>query len=601
MLWQKSPQYADMPHDQYMQTEEGKRSQQAFQQWGQWRQNNMPTPSKPGPGRPSTPMQPQGMTPSKPGPGRPSVPMMQNYGPGQAQPQQSPYAASTPYGQQPQAPNGGAARPPSLSQYTSPGTALPGRFGGGRAPQEANEAGFQYPTGQQQLMNRYGPGTSPGYMAGNQDTPGFNPTANRPPPFQSTTRNFDGTTSQQQPANRPMAPGWEDAPLAVTLPAEDFYAPRQQPANRPPPFQATTQNFDGSQSQMPNFQQRDAFISQINNQLGQMQQQSWQQPGMGAPQFNFPQLWGQAGQMVQQGFQNPFAQQPDGGNQIRQLLGGQQGRMMSQDAWGQMNPGSPYPSALPGLPQGAVARGASGDIIPSAIGSPLTGLPPGAIADGPPTAQLGGSINQDSAPRGSAVPAFSRPVLKAPGSPGDPSPPQTIRPTGNGYTPQRGEYGWDSGGFGEVQFEKPDAPPGQRFDAQAFEDKKRSLLDASAAAARAGDSRGSQRLRFQADQMAENLPILRARANRDKAAYNQAILDQQQKRSAANRQNGMSQGNPGDMPGDRIVDGFNYSAAQREYDNRRRAQVAANNRIPVAKRNAAYGSDANRRAYEAWG
>lgn len=84
---------------------------------------------------------------------------------------------------------------------------------------------------------------------------------------------------------------------------------QQGPAtNRPPPFQASTQNFDGTQSQMPDFRQRDAFIAQINNQLGQMQQQSWQQPGMGAPQFNFPQMWGQAGQMAQQGWQNPFAQ-----------------------------------------------------------------------------------------------------------------------------------------------------------------------------------------------------------------------------------------------------------------------------------------------------
>jgi hypothetical protein len=82
-------------------------------------------------------------------------------------------------------------------------------------------------------------------------------------------------------------------------------------AQRPPAFQSQTNNFDGTQSQMPNFQQRDAFISQINNQLGQMQGQSWNQP-VGAPQFNFPQMWGQAGQMVQQGFQNPFAAQPGG-------------------------------------------------------------------------------------------------------------------------------------------------------------------------------------------------------------------------------------------------------------------------------------------------
>jgi hypothetical protein len=118
---------------------------------------------------------------------------------------------------------------------------------------------------------------------------------------------------------RPMQPaslGTAYAPQAQRpLPAP----PAQQPAQRPlaqaapqpamppamQPFQAQTLNFDGTQSQMPNFQQRDAFISQINNQLGQMQQQSWQQP-MGAPQFNFPQMWGQAGQMVDQGWQNPF-------------------------------------------------------------------------------------------------------------------------------------------------------------------------------------------------------------------------------------------------------------------------------------------------------
>jgi hypothetical protein len=58
---------------------------------------------------------------------------------------------------------------------------------------------------------------------------------------------------------------------------------------------------------MPNFQQRDAFIASLTGRLGQMQQQSQQTPGMGAPQFNFPQLYEQAGQMVDQGFQNPFA------------------------------------------------------------------------------------------------------------------------------------------------------------------------------------------------------------------------------------------------------------------------------------------------------
>jgi hypothetical protein len=112
-------------------------------------------------------------------------------------------------------------------------------------------------------------------------------------------------------------------------------------ANRPPPFQATSQNFDGTQSQMPNFQQRDAFINQINNQLGQMQGQSWQKPGMGPPQFNFPQMWGQAGEMAGKGFKNPFAMQ--GGGALGQLMAGD----ITPAAM--RNPG-----LLPPLPPGAV-------------------------------------------------------------------------------------------------------------------------------------------------------------------------------------------------------------------------------------------------------
>lgn len=547
MLWQKSPQYAGMPHDQYMQTDEGKRSQQAFQQWGQWQKDNIPTPSKPGPGRPSVPMM-QTYSPGQPGPAggvtnrfdgsgwASDGTRIKPGGVGSAQPQYSPYANSTPYGQQPQAPQGGSAKPPSLSQYTSPGAALPGRFGGGKAPQEANEAGFQYPTGQQQLMNRYGPGTSPGYMAGNQDTSGFNPTA-----------------------------------------------------NRPPPFQATTQNFDGTQSQMPNFQQRDAFISQINNQLGQMQQQSWQQPGMGAPQFNFPQMWGQAGQMAQQGFQNPFAQQPDGGDQIRQLLGGQQGRMMSQDAWGQMYPGSPYPSSPGGVPAGASMRGAQGDIIPSAIGRPLINLPPGAIADGPPTARAGGSVNQDSAPRGSALPEFNRPVLKAPGSPGDPSPPVTP----GAAAPQQKPPGRR---MNLNPYTNADAPPGQRFNKQAFEDAKRSLLDAAAAAGRAGNRGESAELRARADDLQARREIFRAEAEDDVVWATKAANDYGAAVRRKDRE--LNPQNYRPPEGGSSAGGFDYAAAAREHQAKQRAAVAANNKIPVAQRNKWYGSDANRRSYE---
>lgn len=78
---------------------------------------------------------------------------------------------------------------------------------------------------------------------------------------------------------------------------------------RPPAFQSLTQNFDGTFSESPNFPQRDAMISQINSQLGQMQAQSWNQP-TGAPQFNFPQMAQQANEMVAQGWQNPVLQPP---------------------------------------------------------------------------------------------------------------------------------------------------------------------------------------------------------------------------------------------------------------------------------------------------
>lgn len=81
-----------------------------------------------------------------------------------------------------------------------------------------------------------------------------------------------------------------------------------QPGQRPPPFQASYGQIDGSFSSQPNFAQRDAFISNINSQLGQMQQQSWANPGsVDAPQFNFGRMWNQAGENVAQGWRNPLA------------------------------------------------------------------------------------------------------------------------------------------------------------------------------------------------------------------------------------------------------------------------------------------------------
>lgn len=126
------------------------------------------------------------------------------------------------------------------------------------------------------------------------------------------------TPAYQPGKAQPNAPKSQGTPYGVFNGGSDLAAPPSppppngnmayaQPDMRPQPFQAAYQGFDGSFSGQPNYGQRDAFIQQINNQLGQMQAQSWQNPGMGPPQFNFPQMWGQAGNMVQQGWQNPLA------------------------------------------------------------------------------------------------------------------------------------------------------------------------------------------------------------------------------------------------------------------------------------------------------
>ena len=270
---------------------------------------SMPTPSKPGPGRPSEPMpqygQPGGMTPSKPGPARPSVPMMQNYAPGQAKPQQSPYATATPYGGQ----AGGQQAP----GYGSP----QGQRGQMRTADFRDRDGDRVDDRDQDGagMPAYGRPSQPQQSPYAPSTPYAQPRApvELADPRIAEAGIMAGEGGFRQPPNGPAAP------VQPTL--QQYMAPGNPlpgPMSRPAPFQATTRNFDGTTSEMPNFQQRDAFIGQINNQLGQMQNQSWQQPGMGAPQFDFPTMWGQAGEMAQQGFQNPFAAQ-DPVTQIRRL------------------------------------------------------------------------------------------------------------------------------------------------------------------------------------------------------------------------------------------------------------------------------------------
>ena len=73
--------------------------------------------------------------------------------------------------------------------------------------------------------------------------------------------------------------------------------------NRPAPFTARYGQPDGSFSDSPNYNQRDAFIQALNNQ--QTPYMTGQARGM--PQYDIGSAFNQASQMVQQGFQNPFA------------------------------------------------------------------------------------------------------------------------------------------------------------------------------------------------------------------------------------------------------------------------------------------------------
>ena len=195
--WKKSSQYRDMPHQQYMQTEEGQRSAQFFREDAQRRLERRNTPQRTG------------------------------FATGQAQSQQSPYTSSTPYQKNPSG---------DFAAYS---------------PQQNTQ---QF--GNTTLNQSYSPGTSP----------------------------------------------YGQAPQMPTSPTDGNWA-NYATQNRPAPFTARYGQPDGSFSDSPNYNQRDAFIQALNNQ--QTPYMTGQARGM--PQYDIGSAFNQASQMVPQGFQNPFA------------------------------------------------------------------------------------------------------------------------------------------------------------------------------------------------------------------------------------------------------------------------------------------------------
>jgi len=115
----------------------------------------------------------------------------------------------------------------------------------------------------------------------------------------------------QRPAPQPVTlPGYQESgapggPMAYGGQSNVGNYGNMPPSQRPQPFTAQYQNFDGSVSDTPNYAQRDAFIQNINDAMTPY----YTGQATGVPQFDLQSMWGKAGDMVNQGWQNPFAMQ----------------------------------------------------------------------------------------------------------------------------------------------------------------------------------------------------------------------------------------------------------------------------------------------------
>jgi len=407
--------------------------------------------------------------------------------------------------------------------------------------------------------------------------------------------NQGGTNQQQtrqQPFQQYMAQGspYGGANQFQQRPQVDPNVANNPYANRPAPFQATTQNFDGTQSQMPNFQQRDAFIGQINNQLGQMQSQSWQQPGMGAPQFNFPQMWGQAGEMAQQGYQNPFAQAGQG------LLG-----TLRQQSTPSMY--SPQPSVAP--QQGGISAQQLG------IGPSVTYAQPGGGWGHTPTAPQQGAAGQPQ-PAGPVSPGTAQPIQPQ----SQVTPPTKARPQASDLDAlyerraqlikqgqAAGAEKWPGQEIQAINDEITRHPAWQQRQ-QEDKDLMRILqlqgLPVEQSSAYADYIGGVPR---------STIDDVRRRMRSGEISLG-GVIDERRRQSsgvasqmaAANKTSPQPAGPAkSDMNSYYRDDGsYDYGAAQRDWQAKYNAQKRQYMKQPVAKRNSIYGSDANRRAYEIW-
>lgn len=189
--------------------------------------------------------------------------------PGQAQPQQSPYAGSSPYGQ------GGGQQP-------NPGPYPPQRNPAGRDDPAYREWRYNQTTD----MRFRRPAEQEAFEQRMYDQ------------WLRTQGGRPGPVQQPSPAQPPM----QGPPQQPMIPPGGVGNWGNQTYGRPDPFYMDGADPFGGWGGMDQFLgQRAAFVNNINQHRGRTASQ-----GLPPAPMDFNQMWNQAGQMYQQGWQNPL-------------------------------------------------------------------------------------------------------------------------------------------------------------------------------------------------------------------------------------------------------------------------------------------------------
>lgn len=203
---------------------------------------------------------------------------------------------------------GPLAEPPKQSSQTAQK-----QFGSAQASGDysAYSGGGSYAPYQNQ---QYSPQSVPQYGSQAGWPPGYSGPGSSP--MERMPIAVDGPPSNPDAGFNPSSPTWNDPRNDAAR--NRYYQQLQQyndyqasQGNDVPVYaaQAAPQRYAFPlQGQGPQFyNQRDAFINNINTSLGQQMMQNFGGAQPVAPQLNIPQLWAQAGEMAANGWTNPLA------------------------------------------------------------------------------------------------------------------------------------------------------------------------------------------------------------------------------------------------------------------------------------------------------